>query len=77
MKELSLLKTYRVKCKYSYALLDMTPTPLDPQAEYFIVGKSPACGNRTIIERSDRKSYLGNSRWIVDMHMLEETECVK
>ena len=44
---------------------------LDMSAEYVIVDKSSYFPHCVIIQRADKKEYLGNDRWIVPERCVE------
>lgn len=59
------MKTYKVTCERSYSIMNGPLPKLDTYADYVIVDKSLHFPHCVIIERADKKEYLGNNRWIV------------
>ena len=65
------MKIYKVTCERSYSIMNGPLPKLDISADYVIVDKSlhfPYC---VIIERADKKEYLGNNQWIVPERCLD------
>ena len=59
------MKKYKVTCDHSYSIMNGPMPKLDVSAEYVIVDKSSYFPHCVIIQRVDKKEYLGNDRWIV------------
>jgi len=65
------MKKYKVTCDHSYSIMNKSMPKLDMSAEYVIVDKSSYFPHCVIIQRADKKEYLGNDRWIVPERCVE------
>lgn len=65
------MKIYKVTCEHSYSIMNGPMPKLDTSAEYVIVDKSLYFSHCVIIQRTDKKEYLGNDRWIIPERCVE------
>ena len=65
------MEKYKVRCSKSYSIFGQKMPDLDQNATYYIVDKSRYYPSCVIIQRTDKKDFLGNHTWIVPESEIE------
>lgn len=64
------MTTYKTISNYGYFPIDEKPPKLDMEALYLIIDCSIYYPNCVIIERTDKETFMGYNKWIVDRSSL-------